>query len=531
MVKNLLTLLLYFVIFIITNNLKAQDPEKYNLIYSKTYLETSQKDFKKALEIADSLYKISETPKFKAKSLMLSATLIQQSGNDRKSLEYALKAEEYVRNSDDYLWQSKIYGFLSSQYRSLGLFNQAKDYINKSEYVIKKINNASVASNMLGLVMQEKAYCEIEFNHYKKALYYVNQSNHLFKSIGNREPTLVANNYQLEGICYYKLGDNKRALSIYQKAASTLAPMSDNYLKGLIFSGIAQVYIETKNLDKAKLYLDKAESIAEQSNYLSLKDEIYNTSQQYYFATKNIEKLAEVKIKQDSTKEKISYNTSAFIDKEYSDSQQKYQIEEKKSHRNSLILILLITLFCVYIILIFIKSSNYKANHTNIKVNTKQIQDNHIHQVFSLEENIQQESTDKEIITNLDFGQPAMMTPATEKKLLAKLEKFENSTLFTRNSISLPYLATYCDTNTKYLSYVINNFKHKDFNNYINELRIKYILEKLKSDSKYQKYKIASLADEAGFSSQSKFAVAFKKITDISPSHYLQALNEEKLNN
>ncbi|UFH32686.1 helix-turn-helix domain-containing protein [Chryseobacterium sp. C-71] len=526
MVKNLSILSLYFVIAIITSNLKAQDPEKYNRMYNKTYLETAQKDFKKALEIADSLYNISETPKFKAKSLMLSATLIQQSGNDRKSLEYALKAEEYVRNSDDYLWQSKIYGFLSSQYRSLGLFNQAKDYIHKSEYVIKKINSTSVASNMLGFVMQEKAYCEIEFNSYKRALYYVNQSNHLFKIIGNKEPTLIANNYQLEGLCKYKLGDYEQALSLYQKAESILAPMPDNYLKGLIFSGIAQVYIETKNLDKAKFYLDKAESIAEQSNYLSLKDEIYNTSQQYYFATKNIEKLAEVKIKQDSTKEKISYNTAAFIDKEYSDSQQKHKIEEKKSHRNSLIFILLIILFCICIIVVFIKSSNYKAKHTNIKINTKQIQDNNIQKVINLEE-----STDKEIINNLDFEQPAMMTPATEKKLLAKLEKFENSTLFTRNSISLPYLATYCDTNTKYLSYVINNFKHKDFNNYINELRIKYILEKLKSDSKYQKYKIASLADEAGFSSQSKFAIAFKKITDTSPSHYLQALNEEKLNN
>lgn len=105
----------------------------------------------------------------------------------------------------------------------------------------------------------------------------------------------------------------------------------------------------------------------------------------------------------------------------------------------------------------------------------------------------------------------AMMTPETERKILAKLDKFEEATLFLRNNISLPYVASYCNTNTKYLSHLINNYKHKDFSNYINELRINYILKKLTNNPQYHKYKIAALAEEAGFSSQSKFAAAFKK--------------------
>jgi len=163
----------------------------------------------------------------------------------------------------------------------------------------------------------------------------------------------------------------------------------------------------------------------------------------------------------------------------------------------------------------------------NLEQNFYQAQEKH-REYINLKESIQKNNDNTEVIPVLEYDQFSMMTPATEKKLLAKLEKFENSILFTRNSISLPYLATYCDTNTKYLSYIINNFKHKDFNNYINELRINYIIGKLKSDSKYQKYKIASLAAEAGFSSQSKFATAFKKITNTSPSHYLQTLKDKK---
>jgi YesN/AraC family two-component response regulator len=122
---------------------------------------------------------------------------------------------------------------------------------------------------------------------------------------------------------------------------------------------------------------------------------------------------------------------------------------------------------------------------------------------------------------------PAMMTSETEQKLLAKLKKFEKSNLFNNKNISLPFLAGHFETNTKYLSYVINTYKKKDFNNYINELRINYIIEKLKNDPQYRNYKMASLADEVGFSSHSKFSKIFKKVTTLSPSLFIKYLQEE----
>src|SRR5690625_6634591 len=65
------------------------------------------------------------------------------------------------------------------------------------------------------------------------------------------------------------------------------------------------------------------------------------------------------------------------------------------------------------------------------------------------------------------------MLDETEQRIFAKLDKFEKETKFTKKSVSLTYLALYCDTNTKYLSQVINTHKNKDFNNYINELRVR----------------------------------------------------------
>ncbi|WP_419494137.1 helix-turn-helix domain-containing protein [Chryseobacterium bernardetii] len=120
-----------------------------------------------------------------------------------------------------------------------------------------------------------------------------------------------------------------------------------------------------------------------------------------------------------------------------------------------------------------------------------------------------------------------MMTNSTEQKLLVKLQEFEKSGLYLQNCFSLSSLVVHCETNSKYLSHVIKKYRGKDFNNYINELRINYILEKLGKYPQYRNYKMATLAAEAGFSSPNKFAMVFKKHTSISPSLFVKHLADK----
>lgn len=112
----------------------------------------------------------------------------------------------------------------------------------------------------------------------------------------------------------------------------------------------------------------------------------------------------------------------------------------------------------------------------------------------------------------------------TMEKLLKKMERFEQSDLYLKNTICLLKLASYCGCNTKYVSHVLNFCKERDYNNYINELRIQYVVKKLKSDHRYRKYKIAVLAKEAGFSSPNKFSFIFKKFTGELPSKFIKNL-------
>jgi AraC-like DNA-binding protein len=116
----------------------------------------------------------------------------------------------------------------------------------------------------------------------------------------------------------------------------------------------------------------------------------------------------------------------------------------------------------------------------------------------------------------------------TEEQLLVKLGEFENSLDFTKKEISLSRMALQFETNTKYLSELINAHKQKNFNTYINELRINYITDKLKNDPKYLQYKISYLAEDSGFSSHSVFATVFKSVTGISPTTFITILQNKQ---
>lgn len=128
----------------------------------------------------------------------------------------------------------------------------------------------------------------------------------------------------------------------------------------------------------------------------------------------------------------------------------------------------------------------------------------------------------------IDTSKTLNIPKETEEQLLVKLEEFENSLDFINKEISLSRMALQFETNTKYLSELINAHKQKNFNTYINELRVNYITDKLKNDPQYLQYKISYLAKESGFSSHSVFATVFKSVTGISPTTFINILQNKQ---
>lgn len=114
----------------------------------------------------------------------------------------------------------------------------------------------------------------------------------------------------------------------------------------------------------------------------------------------------------------------------------------------------------------------------------------------------------------------------TLERIKNSLEEFEQNNMYLNSLVSASMLASYCRTNIRYVSDVINRHKGQSITSYISNLRINYILLKLKREEKYRNYKIRRLAEEAGYSSPSKFSNEFKRIVGVAPSIYIASMHE-----
>ena len=112
--------------------------------------------------------------------------------------------------------------------------------------------------------------------------------------------------------------------------------------------------------------------------------------------------------------------------------------------------------------------------------------------------------------------------PEIVTTILQELEAFEKERGFLTAKISLHAFAKNIQTNTKYLSKVINTYKLKSFRNYINDLRIQYSIEQLQNNNRFRNYTVKAMAEEAGFTTVNSFSKAFQKRTGNTVSGFLK---------
>ncbi|HEX8428715.1 AraC family transcriptional regulator [Hymenobacter sp.] len=90
--------------------------------------------------------------------------------------------------------------------------------------------------------------------------------------------------------------------------------------------------------------------------------------------------------------------------------------------------------------------------------------------------------------------------------------------------LTLPELAARLGTNTSMLSRVINTGFGQNFNDYVNEYRVREAERRLR-DPKFQQYTLLAVALESGFNSKSTFNRVFKKLRGATPSEVAAGLN------
>ncbi len=497
-----------------TTSLAQLLPQNEELTGKASQLIYSDPD--EAIKISQHLLKSSFNDPEKAMLNLLIAESYNVKGNYNNAVISVYEAGKYFKTINDTL-KIKILLLKSALLRDLYLDSQSEKYLYDAEKITQSLNAKSVQEKFEAKIILNKIEMNLARQKNQEAYDLIRKNNYLLKNVSFENPDFKQNLTITKAKVFTSLTERDSAEYYFNEALLfSQKRKSVNFLERTIISSeLGRLYFHKKEHQKSiEIILQSLEYVKKINNipllksinrqlavnYLALNDRV---NHQLF----NSDFLKFNNILEQTEQESVN-TVFNLISKE----QEYYFIDKKNKYAASFYTAAVISVIIILICLLFWLKATWKKKRLKEIINYLEISKN----IFTKINTEKKESSKKIII-------PA----ETEQAILTKLKRFESSTKFTNKEMSLAVLAGQFDTNTKYLSEIINKHYQDNFNTYINKLRINFIIQKLKTDPNYMHYKIRYLAGECGFSSHSSFATVFKSITGIAPVTFIELLKQE----
>lgn len=435
---------------------------------------------------------------------------------------FAQKEDPDLHNNLSYFMQIFNDYNLADQYQNLGLYNQSKRIISYllSDQKLLKSNDPALRVTAAKLYQLQALNSGINRD-YPTALQNLNKSNQYLSSHNEENKILKLENRIFRSS--YLLKQNK--LIEYQPLIKSIIDDLEHqknqpFLLGLAYENLSQYYFLKQDYSASVEKLEAGLSMIENLPFNNLKIKIYESLSRNYYALHDDTKYHQynklyndLKTKTDaSSREGIRYIVKLVETSQNKNIEFQKLMFVKSFWPLALILSLIILGLFAYFLSIKSKGKDLKKQFDFFE---KQIS-----------RKSQSAIPEKATVTAKDSGS-TKISREKEDEILRKLEEFEQSDRYLNKNMSLSMLSSQMEVNTKYLSEVINN-KEKNFNGYINKLRINHIVQLLKNNSTFLNYKVSYLAEYSGFSSHSAFTTVFKSVTGMSPNTYIQEISKSK---
>ena len=437
-------------------------------------------------------------------------------GDNKKALELYLKALDIANAQNDIQLKIKAKANIAKIKRRMEFFDEALEiYKNNAELAEQyQFEDPLIAINSYMGV----GGTFLRLQQPDSTLYYSKIG--LQKSLEINDDEGVSYFYIDFGIAYFIKGDFEVAIDYLTKAEKITKRLNNQKRLTEIYYYIGKSYYELNSYKKAIEFLKKVEDIVTVKNVE--KENSFNPPEllgTYRALSNSYEQLR-------MNTEYLAYTAKYIELNNYNETQHievikdLYETVRKENDtlssrtsklENRLIYVILFTIFviglCAFFLFKFVK----------VRKQNKVI----------FEKLVSQIEAKKVVKKKTDFTIEDKKVAA----ILEGLEKLEQSLYFLNSNCNLQNMAKKIKTNTTYLSKIINTYKHKKFYEYINELRIEYVLKRLKEDSKFRKYAIKHIAEEIGYKSTNSFTKYFKAYTKLYPSYYIKNLEETTKNN
>lgn len=309
---------------------------------------------------------------------------------------------------------------------------------------------------------------------------------------------------------------NEEALIVLEKLKDLSHKYDTDSGETYYYKELAEAYSNLKNYDKAiAIMLKGIDKIKNKTKEFNLVED-YKKLAKIYKKDGNIEKSNEYfekyVLNQTALEKNRKHIVDSFHKKKISDLE---TAKQKQQNKTSILLIGGTLIITILLLILFISSK--RRSKTTKRFNEL------LSKIESLEK--QQILVDTKDISLEEKNATSDINKETFNEILVGLQKIEEQHYFLKQECNSYNVAKKIKTNTSYLSKVINAHYQKNFNTYINDLRINYIILKLKESSKFRSYSIQSISEEIGYKSPDSFTKYFKRRTGLLPSVYIKKLN------
>ncbi|MGJ1434271.1 helix-turn-helix domain-containing protein [Sphingobacterium spiritivorum] len=512
--KKIRFVLLLLIGLYMTVPLRAQENAAFDSVYNKVYGAMIASDVKRANVLADSLLSIANKGEEQIKSLMLVANIKHSTGDFTAALVNAIRAQKIAKDFDYLEWTVRTSGFIATTFRNVGLVEEGRKHLAEAEKANKRLKGKEGYDLTSANIYQERAFYYLENKKFKEAIKELETGMQHLKQIPSSPRAIIvhATNDQLLGICYLETNDLQKARHYLNSSLQKLGEQESN-LRPYIFRAMGEVEMKQNQYAKAYSYFKQAEVYIASSDRAELKSLLYESFATYYKLTNDQTKAVEYSeryMEEIRKKNDLTLKISNQLIKEFHDTQ------HTESRNKKYLIFLSVFLFIVSAVIVIFYIWNRKMQ--NMKYN---------HIIRDVEKFGLRGSQSGELQPTKVESRDLRITRETEERILSDLTQLEEQSYFINKEISLSSVAARLHTNTNYLSYIVNTYRGKDFSHYINEYRVRHIIQRLQDEPKLRHCKLSHIADLAGFSSHSKFSAVFKAVTGISPSVLISRLREE----
>ncbi len=443
-----------------------------------------------------------------------------------QALELVEETEMLAIRMKDYKSLSTLYGRMATIHHNSGHYEMELKESRKSLKYAKKITDREDRLYQIGFASMQLV-CYFRNMGQDSVLYYLRKSLYNFEQMNDSDPFSQKNRRGAMLAVYMDLGNFYANTSKPQKPdiaepyylLAYAFKKSDPYVFRdfdlPLLNSMAGFYQQKKEYEKAVRFALEALEIEKEEKRPDERIKSFTVLSKAY------EKLHEPQLQLEYTNKYSRLSDSLnLVEKNTHEKQLKQAVNEADKHNKQEQQYLLRNLFFIGMLLIAALAFALFLLRKRMKKD-EPLPVNEIKQTSTAAIRTPDEKKESQGIFTI--------SDETINTLLKKLEKFEQSKKFLKNELNLTWLANHLNTNPKYLSEIINRFKGKNFSNYINHLRISYIVTKIKENAAYREYKISYLAQECGYASPQVFVIAFKKETGVPPSAFIESISKQQI--